>query len=209
MQDSVPIGMFGLRWSPGTPTDGKEADLSFPLAGGSPLDLEWTLPHNNLQGHYGEKFVQLIVAAAGLVVSKPDPDHGWDLQALGAKDLGEDLPEANFKIKSYRSQLGDGQEFPYRLKIKDFNDLAALTRIPRYLIVVAVPEDPRAYFKAGRDVTTLPGSAAYWVSFRGRKRVPELDPESRMTVSVPKCNLLTPEVMLGFCAQGLTPEEVV
>ncbi|GAB3655730.1 DUF4365 domain-containing protein [Glycomyces tarimensis] len=208
MQDIVLIGIFRLRWLRGDYNDGKDVALSFPPASGSPLDLSWTLPHNNWQGNYGEAVVKFIVASAGLTGTKPEMDVGWDLQVAGVNDLEGDIPEARFKTKATRVVAEKNGDLRYRLEVRDINHLVGPHRVPRYLALVIAPENPGAYVReaAGIQVAEI---EAYWASFEDLAPVTGVDPKTKRTVSVPKCNLLTPAAMRGLCARGLAQEEIV
>ena len=150
------------------------------------------------QGNFGESFVHVLASAAGLTVAKEDLDtRGFDF-TIGYKGTLGRLrhPNIQVQIKSWSEQytvMGDGS-WKYKLKAKYFNELAGPDfQVPRFLVLVVVPDDWREYAKYSRECAQL-RQAAYWVSLRHRP-VSQLTPDSKVAVDVPLANLLTPQTL--------------
>ena len=66
------------------------------------LGCEWCLDQSNHQGWYGESFVQVLAAAAGLQCSPLTPDcTGVDLDISGTREVRGDFPCVKVQVKSW------------------------------------------------------------------------------------------------------------
>lgn len=143
---------------------------------------------------YGERFVQLLAAAAGYGSTKPDPDHGIDLVITDSRSL----PIAVAQVKSWSTPKATGRmwHFP-NLTERQFNVIAGKNALPAYLIVVVVPRDRQDYTNV--DERQLHARhAAYWVSLANQPRFD--NPTNRkVRVDVPQDNLLTVREMITLC----------
>jgi hypothetical protein len=151
------------------------------------------LDANNHRGKFGEDYVRVLASAAGLTVYKDDIDHD-------GVDLGIRLPNPGpswsraieVQIKTTSVPRWRGAEIVFDgLDQRQFNRLAgpAFT-VPRYLFVVTVPEDARAYadlFTAGLVLRHI----GYYVSLRERSPLPEAVVGRRVPVHIPVANVLT------------------
>jgi hypothetical protein len=91
---------------------------------GLPLD------HDNHQGNYGEAFVRIVAAAAGLAVAKPDPDYdGIDffLRYPRAAFIGHDHTSDYIRRLPPDVFIGDDER---------------LVVLPRIMLVAAKPDIP-------------------------------------------------------------------
>lgn len=153
------------------------------------------------QGEYGEMFVQTMATAAGLLCSKPWPDRdGTDLILGASGDFGPTRsPRIEVQVKTWSNPRGTEQHWRYgELRAKHFNKLAGGGfHIPRFLILVIVPVTSAAWVDVSRERMSLT-YAAYWVSLADRAPVRGRDPNSRVTVSVPRANLLDTGSLLAL-----------
>jgi Domain of unknown function (DUF4365) len=165
-----------------------------------PLGCEWCLDQNNHQGWYGESFVQVLAAAAGLQCSRLTPDcTGVDLDITGTREVRGDFPCIKVQVKSWSVPREARDAWRYRgLTEKRFNALAGPRRVPRFLFLVIVPPDVGAFADADADLLKL-SRAAYWVSLSGQAQIEDPQCERRVQVLVPKHNLLTPKMLRGLC----------
>ncbi|SHG63645.1 DUF4365 domain-containing protein [Streptoalloteichus hindustanus] len=150
-----------------------------------------TLDRRQHQGLFGEVFVRALAVAAGLTVAKTDPDVTGDDFLFGypGQLAGTYFPRIEVQVKSW-SRPNNGSPFwRYPMKVEHYNNLVYRTLIPRFLILVIVPENADQYVIGTHGHLRLQ-HAAYWASFTGR---PEIDPRRRSTVTaeVPRTNLLT------------------
>lgn len=153
------------------------------------------------QGEYGEMFVQTLATAAGLLCSKPWPDRdGTDLILGRAGDFGPTRsPRIEVQVKSWSNPRGTERDWRYgELRVKHFNKLAGGGfHIPRFLVLVIVPATSAGWVDVTYERMAL-AHAAYWVSLSDRSPVLGRDPEGRVTVSVPRANLLDAESLQGL-----------
>ncbi|MFI0485776.1 DUF4365 domain-containing protein [Actinomadura sp. 9N215] len=166
------------------------------------------LDHNNHQGKFGEAFVRTVAAASGLLVLESDLDYdGVDFSFKYPRARGtEYLPQIDVQVKSWRDPTGAGDAWAYSMKVKHFNQLAGTFDIPRFLFLVVVPADVRAYTQAD-DQCLRAYQACYWSSFSGVQPTWEVPGDQKVKVEVPKRNLLTTESLLGLMIRPVTPLE--
>ncbi|MFC4082853.1 DUF4365 domain-containing protein [Amycolatopsis samaneae] len=160
------------------------------------------------QGAFGESFVQVLASAAGLTVAKENIDtRGIDL-TLGYKGFlgGWRHPSIEVQVKTWIRHRATHRNgfWKYRMNAKHFNELAGQNfRMPRFLVLVIVPDDWPEYATPTQEHTEL-RHAAYWVSLLDQHPV---DPEqvSTVAVDVPVRNLLTVPAL----QQLLAPSEPI
>src|SRR5437879_4773062 len=118
------------------------------------------------QGHFGENFVRVLAAAAGLVTMRPELDvTGVDL-LIGYKGMRGRIrhPLIEVQVKSWarpRAKWAEGH-WKYRMNTPHFNDLAGTDfGLPRFLALVIVPDDWRQYAVNKTDLLEL-RHCAYW-----------------------------------------------
>jgi hypothetical protein len=140
-------------------------------------------------------------------VSEPKPDvFGVDLYVCGTDELGDDYPLLAVQVKSWsRPRERDGYWRFDRLSEKQFNALAGNKRsVPRLLALVVVPRDVEGFASADEQLLRL-SRAAYWMSLRDMQRFP--DPtERKVTVDVPRRQLLTVQSLKWLCERSAMPE---
>ena len=97
----------------------------------------------NLQGAYGEAYVQALAYAAGLTASKISPDIGGvDLNIGYPGEINEvDFPCIDAQVKTWTGGDPSADTWRYsRLTVTQFNKLAGgNSLVPRYLIVIRIP----------------------------------------------------------------------
>jgi hypothetical protein len=153
-----------------------------------------TLDPRQHQGHFGEAFVRVLAAAAGLTVAKAEPDVTGDDFTLGYKGtLGKKRhPKIDVQVKSWRrsNAVYRADAWHFRLQSRHFNELAGTGfSLPRFLFLVIVPDDWRDYAVNASDAVHL-RDGAYWVSLADREPVPP-EQSGRVPVVVPAANVLT------------------
>lgn len=150
------------------------------------------------QGHFGEAFIRVLGAAAGLTAAKQDLDvTGVDLMLCEPTDGGGvRYPSVEVQVKSWCDPRGTDSHWLYDgLTEVQFNRLAGGGfRIPRYLFVVIVPRESELYGLAGEGHLLL-NHAAYWTSLAGFDPVAEPGDSRRRRVEIPKANLLTTQTL--------------
>lgn len=165
-----------------------------------------SLERNVHQGHFGEHFTRVLAAAAGLTVSKPDPDYGGIDLRIGYPGTFGKLrhPSIDVQIKSWSRPEGTEKHWSYPgLSQTQFNELAGPFRCPRFLILVVVPFDAAEYAHADHDFLRL-SRAAYWASFHDHDIIEAASNDKRHRVHIPRDNLVTTKTLRDLLV--FTPE---
>lgn len=149
------------------------------------------------QGYYGEAFVRVLAASAGLIVSRPDLDvtgEDFTIGYPGRRGTAR-YPKIEVQVKSWSRPTGDDTVWRYRMRANHYNELAGEPfYLPRYLFLVVVPSDAEHYSSVADDALRL-HHAGYWASFSDRPRA--LNAQT-VTVDVPRRNLLTAASLRGL-----------
>lgn len=156
--------------------------------------------HRNVhQGSYGEAFIYALACAAGFTVGRQHLDvHGvdWQIASAGPRGSLRD-PRIEVQVKTWSRAGESTSTWTGRLRTLHFNGLAGTGfMIPRFLVVVIVPEDAGAYVRADPAAMTL-SHAAYWLSLADQPPV-DTDEHETVQVQVPKQNLLTAETLTAL-----------
>lgn len=160
------------------------------------------------QGHFGEQFIRVLAAAAGMVISRPEPDvtgHDYTLEYTGQIDNVRH-PPIQFQVKSWRQAAAHRREhhWKYRMEAKHFNELAGgVVGIPRFLALVIVPDDAREY-ATNQDAGVLLRQRAYWATLADRPQVP--DDGSKVPVDIPVRNVLGADTLLELVERSVREE---
>lgn len=109
-------------------------------------------------------------------------------------------------MKTWRAPAGAGDTWGYSMKARHFNQLAGSFDIPRYLFLVVVPADVRAYTQADDQCLRL-YQACYWASFSDVQPVWEVPGDEKVKAGVPKGNLLSADSLLRLMIKPVAPLE--
>ena len=161
------------------------------------------MARSSQQECFGDAFLMAVAGVAGCAVSprRPDDDSiDWTLSCrLNLR------PKLDVQMKTYTGDSGEGETIRYSLKRKNYDDLILDDLFaPRILVLVIVPHNVEDWLSLSDGQLVLK-KCAYWVSLRG---LPATDNETAVTVSVPRANLLTPEVLCGMMQrinEGMLP----
>jgi hypothetical protein len=156
------------------------------------------LDRNQHQGLFGESLVRVLASAAGLIVSRAELDVAGDDFTISHKGvLGATRhPKIDVQVKSWSQRVAvhRGGYWKYPMKARHFNELAGTDFVlPRFLVLVIVPDDCADYATTRHDVVELK-YAAYWLSLRDRQPVNGA-PDATVRVDVPLDNLLTVDAL--------------
>jgi len=134
-------------------------------------------------------YVRFVAALAGVSVARPEvDDDSMDLILLASGEMSEASPALGLQLKatSDPSVIKEGR-IAFPLGRKNYDDLRRLTRWPRILVVLVLPEEPGEWVEQSEE-QLVARRCAYWVSLRG---LPNRDQQS-ITVDLPRQNLFTP-----------------
>lgn len=163
------------------------------------------LDPNQHQGLFGESFVRVLASAAGLIVARAELDVTGDDFTISHKGLLGDTrhPKIDVQVKSWSRRRAVWKEghWRYTMKAKHFNELAGTGfALPRFLVLVIVPDDCADYATTRHDVVELK-HAAYWLSLQDRQPV-DGAPDRKIPVDVPGTNRLTVDALRALLTPG-------
>lgn len=128
-------------------------------------------------------YIRAVAADAGCQVAVPVPDvDGIDGVIMATHGR---RPRIDFQAKAtYQDVLrDDGVHF--RLPVHNYNQLRAVTRTPRILIVLLMPEDGSEWLHQSAEELCL-RHCAYWLSLEGSGTTSN---EANVTVHLPATNV--------------------
>jgi hypothetical protein len=174
-----------------------------PLDAVGPAADPWLEPvemgDHNHQGDFGEQFVRALATAANLNVSNSRDRLGidWELTYPGRGGTRK-FPQIQVQVKCWSKPKGAGESWRYPLRVQNYNLLSGRDYYhPRFLFLVVVPEDSDEWVEATHEGLLL-RHAAYWACFHDHDELTGKKKDDRLTVSVPKANLLTTETLHGL-----------
>jgi hypothetical protein len=154
------------------------------------------LPLNERKRAFSMAYLRAVSAVVGYSVSVPESDYdSVDLivRSRQGKRMG-----LEFQVKcSARDDLR-GDAFPFSLSKKNYDDLRADSILPRYLLVVLVPDDIGFWLRQNERLM-LYRRCGYWTSLRSLEPRPDQD---SITVPIARANILTPDALRALMARG-------
>ena len=130
-------------------------------------------------------YVKALAARAGFSTAVPEPDRdSVDVRIMAG---GPRRPALDLQLKA-TTDLADGQDGfrPFRLRIKNYNDLRVETQTPRLLVVLDLPQDEAQWMTITTEELVL-RRRAYWVSLQqGHEEVVN---QETVTVRIPEGNV--------------------
>lgn len=149
---------------------------------------------NRQQGYFGEKLIAALAAAAGLSVSTPELDLGFDLNLESAGDI------VRLQVKSSRTPLTVADDnLRYDLDVEAYNRLRTEYTVATYLVVVQVPDTRSEWVSCASDDIAI-RRCAHYASLLGQ---PPTENANSITVSLPLVNMVTPTTLRAMVKGGL------
>lgn len=142
-------------------------------------------------------YARAVGAAAGVNVTEPDVDEdSVDLVFSTRSVVGRPqspMIEVQVKCTGGPPVKGkpEGQVIRHKLKVKNYNELVGQRYVPRYLVLVVVPDDPKDWLTQTEKALTLL-RCGYWLSLANE---PESTNETSVTVSVPRTKVFSVEAL--------------
>lgn len=159
------------------------------------------LPSTARKAVFGVVYLRAVAAVAGYTVSVPEVDYDSVDVTLNSKEGKRNRLE--FQVKCSAQPAPVGVDLAYRLKRKNYEDLRIDSVIPRFLLVVIVPDDITQWMRQSERRMNL-RRCGFWCSLRGAQDLPNPD-SSSITVRLPRTNLLTPEALRDLMERGIGP----
>ncbi len=147
-------------------------------------------------------YVKALAARAGFLTSVPAPDR--DSVDLRVQAGGTYRPALDLQLKATADLSGPRNGvLPFRLSLKNYDDLRAGTQTPRLLVVLELPEDEARWLSVTEEALIL-RRRAYWLSLqRGHD---EVAGQKTVTVHIPERNILDVEALQRLMEQSRTGE---
>ena len=134
-------------------------------------------------------YVHAVATVAGFDLGRFNVDDDSVDVVLKASDRLGDLDglHLSLQLKCTQNLAGNADNWSFRLKRKNYEDLRRVsTHLQTLLVVLHVPVEVDEWLQWGPDEMTLK-RRAYWVSIRGR---PTLPPgQASATVQIPRRNV--------------------
>jgi hypothetical protein len=152
---------------------------------------------NTQKEQFSIAYVRALAAVAAVKVDRHEVDD--DSVDVLLSRAGKRSPHLHLQLKCSSDIDLKPDEFSFRLKLKNYDDLRRPTMVPRILAVLHVPEQVEDWVFEGPDHLLL-RHRAYWLSLLGSAEVmatkKEDWQEKRITVRVPRTNQLTPRELV-------------
>ncbi len=130
-------------------------------------------------------YVKALAARAGFSTAVPEPDRdSVDVRIMAG---GPRRPALDLQLKA-TADLAEPQDGfrPFRLRIKNYNDLRVETQTPRLLVVLDLPHDEAQWMTVSGEELTL-RRRAYWMSLQQGHE--EVVSRETITVRIPEGNV--------------------
>lgn len=134
------------------------------------------LAPNDIKEELSLAYVRAVASRAGFAIEEVRRDRdSIDLHVCARGVLAGgplESPVLGVQLKSTARDVSSVDfEIPYDLKVKNYNDLTRKTLIPRILVVLFLPEDPRHWVTLTTKALVLRRSA-HWISLAGQASTP-------------------------------------
>ncbi len=125
-------------------------------------------------------YVKALATRAGFVTSVPKPD--LDSVDLRIQAGGINRPAIDLQLKATARfrQPRDGAS-PFRLPMKNYDDLRIETQTPRLLVILELPDDEKRWLTVTTEELVL-RRRAYWMSLQRNHR--EITGQKTVTVHI-------------------------
>ena len=130
-------------------------------------------------------YVSALAARAGYLTSVPEPDRdSVDLEIHGG---GDRRPSLNIQLKASTTLKEiESEKIPFSINRKNYDDLREDTQVPRLLVVLDLPDEPRWMSVTMEELILR--RRAYWLSLQ-KPGHPAVDQEN-ITIYLQTKNVL-------------------
>jgi Domain of unknown function (DUF4365) len=160
------------------------------------------------QEEFSYAFIGAIATAAGYAVKlagRTEDAAGKDLAIVAPSVTGKSYtsPVLDAQVKcTINDSIIKETHVHYPLAIKNYNYLIDKPLVPRLLIIVIIPRNLAEWLDASESQTILQ-KCVYWISLKGQ--LPKKNAK-KVTIRIPRSNLLTPQSLKGIM-QRIADEE--
>lgn len=150
---------------------------------------------NTKKEEFSYAYVKLLASVSGLIVTEASralDNAGIDITIKAPGIIkGVFSPSIDAQVKCTAKDVVKDTFVKYLLPVKNYRRLIVKSAVPQILIVVIVPKEMLNIINILQNETFVK-SCAYWISLKGRENT---DNDERITIEIPKENILTPQVL--------------
>lgn len=162
------------------------------------------LPENELKEELSYAYIHALSARAGFTCDRPGKDRqSMDVQVNSEGRACEQAlivqAHLGIQLKATAQEIPDGNEIPFSLPIKNYNDLRCLNAIPRLLVLFVMPPDANQWLRCEIEEHLITRRCAYFLNLFG---YPEVQNATARTVHIPRQNVLTVESLKNLMVQA-------
>jgi Domain of unknown function (DUF4365) len=127
---------------------------------------------NDIKEELSHAYIHTIATKVGYSYERKQIDRDIidaSICARGSLDVSSVIhsPQLDFQLKATMQEFC-GDDFPFELLIKNFNDLLKPTMVPRLLVVLVLPQCDENWVRWKTEELHLKG-CAYWLSLTDQK----------------------------------------
>jgi hypothetical protein len=149
------------------------------------------LTQQHRQEALSRAYIQAVVGKVGMSFSFANFDYGIDLTINDIIELNGHYFESGFRLdvqaKSSVNAKVENDIVTYALEVKAYEALRVNSRIPRILVLLALPTQESEWAEQDEERLIL-RKCAYWISLK--ERGPTTN-EARITIRIPRTNVFT------------------
>jgi len=150
-------------------------------------------------------YLHIVASAAGFVCQSPSVDDDSVDRTVVARGWIDEKaklrsPKIDVQLKSIaREPLAEGEvSLAFRLGRKNYDELRHWAMVPRLLVVLLLPRDPREWVEQDHE-RLLSRYAAYYVSLAGK---PAATQRAKVPVKIPRSNLFSVDNLRRLMVQA-------
>lgn len=156
------------------------------------------LSHSKEQ--FSMAYVKAVASVAGFAVERISMDlDSVDVTIWSRNRAGRiHSPRLDVQLKCTATDVVKGDVIKYPLKRKNYDDLILENvLVPRILVVVLVPEDPREWLDQSEEHMVM-RHCGYWISLKG---MPPTNNETSVSVEIPRTQVFSVDALKRIMAQ--------
>ncbi len=154
---------------------------------------------NSQKEQFSIAYIHAVAAVAGLKLDRCSVDDD-SIDVLISR-AGQRSPRLDLQLKCSSDIELKPDDFSFRIKLKNYDDLRRKTMVPRILAILHVPALIDQWFAETPDHLLL-RHRAYWRSLLGEVEIKPAKPEDwqekKITVRLPRVNLLNPASLIAM-----------
>jgi len=145
-------------------------------------------------------YVSAVAAAARVNIHDPRVDEDSIDLTFSIKSVAgrAQSPKIDAQLKCVTKLARKGNIFRYPLKAKNYNELVGDHYVPKILVVVLVPSNPKAWMTQSAECLSL-YRCGYWASLRGLE---ESANTANVTVDLPTEQIFSTDALLKLLTDG-------